>query len=349
MACTLRIAADTRALRPAGNQPRHHSRVRRQPAAAAPGRQGRGARDPADRRHDRRAARATRSASSIASCRPPSCWPKRRSWRTRSPSKAPIAVRYILDAVNHGLDTPFAQGQFLETSLFGTIASSDDMSEGTQGVSREAQGRVARQVMRIAIVVSRFNDFVTERLLDGAQAALARRRRAGGDVEVLRVPGAFEIPMAAQRVAETGKVDAVVCLGCLIRGATPHFEYIASACAHGITAAAADDRRADVVRRADDQLGRRSARARGARDRQQGPRSGRGRARNGAAVRAARAMGADTLRGHGAPDGEHGDAVGEPSPRPRRGAAGALRMRSRRPDAAAGAGRAASCRPAGSR
>ena len=93
--------------------------------------------------------------------------------------------------------------------------------------------------MRVAIVVSRFNDFVTDRLLDGAQAAL---RDAGIDdtnVDVLRVPGAFEIPMAAQRVAESGKVSAVICLGCLIRGATPHFEYIASACAHGITAAAA--------------------------------------------------------------------------------------------------------------
>ena len=91
--------------------------------------------------------------------------------------------------------------------------------------------------MRVAIVVSRFNDFVTERLLEGAQAAL---RDAGIDaVDVLRVPGAFEIPMAAQRIAETGKVSAVVCLGCLIRGATPHFEYIAGACANGITAAAA--------------------------------------------------------------------------------------------------------------
>ena len=93
--------------------------------------------------------------------------------------------------------------------------------------------------MRVAIVVSRFNDFVTERLLDGARAALADAGVAAGDVEVLRVPGAFEIPMAAQRVAESGKVDAVVCLGCLIRGETPHFEYIASACAHGITAASA--------------------------------------------------------------------------------------------------------------
>ena len=90
--------------------------------------------------------------------------------------------------------------------------------------------------MRVAIVVSRFNDFVTERLLDGARAALAE---AKADVDVLHVPGAFEIPMAAQRIAESGQVDAVVCLGCLIRGATPHFEYIAAACAHGITAAAA--------------------------------------------------------------------------------------------------------------
>jgi len=93
--------------------------------------------------------------------------------------------------------------------------------------------------MRIAIVVARFNDFVTERLLEGATAALADAGVSGDSIELVRVPGAFEIPMAAQRVAETGQVEAVICLGCLIRGATPHFEYIASACAHGITAAAA--------------------------------------------------------------------------------------------------------------
>ena len=93
--------------------------------------------------------------------------------------------------------------------------------------------------MRIAIVVARFNDFITDRLLEGAMAALADAGVSGDAVEVLRVPGAFEVPMAAQRVAETGRVAAVICLGCLIRGATPHFEYIASACAHGITAAAA--------------------------------------------------------------------------------------------------------------
>jgi 6,7-dimethyl-8-ribityllumazine synthase len=93
--------------------------------------------------------------------------------------------------------------------------------------------------MRIAIVVARFNDFVTERLLTGARQVLAERGFGDSEIDVLWVPGAFEVPMAAQRVAEAGRVNAVVCLGCLIRGATPHFEYIAAACAHGITAAAA--------------------------------------------------------------------------------------------------------------
>jgi len=93
--------------------------------------------------------------------------------------------------------------------------------------------------MRIAIVVSRFNDFITERLLTGALDALQADGVAASDIEVLHVPGAFEIPAAARLAAEAARVQAVVCLGCLIRGATPHFDYIASACAHGITAASA--------------------------------------------------------------------------------------------------------------
>jgi 6,7-dimethyl-8-ribityllumazine synthase len=92
---------------------------------------------------------------------------------------------------------------------------------------------------RFAIVVSRFNDFVTERLLAGAREGLAAAGVGDGDVTVLRVPGAYEIPMAAQRAAETGRFAGVVCLGCLIRGATPHFEFISSAVAHGLQAAAA--------------------------------------------------------------------------------------------------------------
>ena len=93
--------------------------------------------------------------------------------------------------------------------------------------------------LRFAIVVSQYNDFVTERLQAGALAALAAAGVASDDVMVVHVPGAFEIPFAAQHVAETGRFDAIVCLGCVIRGATPHFEYIASAVANGLTAASA--------------------------------------------------------------------------------------------------------------
>ena len=93
---------------------------------------------------------------------------------------------------------------------------------------------------RFAIVVSRFNALVTDRLRDGALAALKEAGAADANVQVLAVPGAFEIPQAARVAAESGRFDAVICLGCLIRGETPHFEYIAAAAAHGITDAAGD-------------------------------------------------------------------------------------------------------------
>jgi 6,7-dimethyl-8-ribityllumazine synthase len=93
--------------------------------------------------------------------------------------------------------------------------------------------------LKIAVVVSKFNDFVTDRLQAGALDGLKSAGVGVDDVCVIRVPGAFEIPFAAKEAASCGKFAAVVCLGCLIRGATPHFEYIASACSHGITEAAA--------------------------------------------------------------------------------------------------------------
>jgi 6,7-dimethyl-8-ribityllumazine synthase len=101
------------------------------------------------------------------------------------------------------------------------------------------EGTSTASGLRFAIVVARFNDFVTERLLTGARDALAAAGVSPGDVTTLWVPGSFEIPIAAQRVAETGRYSGVICLGCLIRGATPHFEYISSAVAHGLTSAAA--------------------------------------------------------------------------------------------------------------
>jgi len=93
--------------------------------------------------------------------------------------------------------------------------------------------------LRIAIVVAKFNDFVTSRLQTGALEALAAAGVNSGDICILKVPGAFEIPFAARQAAEQGRFSAVVCLGCLIKGATPHFEYIASAASHGIAEAAA--------------------------------------------------------------------------------------------------------------
>jgi 6,7-dimethyl-8-ribityllumazine synthase len=91
---------------------------------------------------------------------------------------------------------------------------------------------------RFAVVVSRFNETITDSLRDAATAAL--KEAGAASVQVLTVPGAFEIPQAARAAADSGRFDAVVCLGCIIRGETPHFEYIASAVAHGITDAAAD-------------------------------------------------------------------------------------------------------------
>jgi len=91
---------------------------------------------------------------------------------------------------------------------------------------------------RFALIVSKYNDFVTDRLHAGATEALRAAGVADSDITTVRVPGAFEIPIAAQHAAETGRFDAIVCLGCVIRGATPHFEYICSAVAHGLTAAA---------------------------------------------------------------------------------------------------------------
>ena len=94
--------------------------------------------------------------------------------------------------------------------------------------------------MKVALVVSRYHDFITDRLQEGALAALSGAGVALDDVMVVKVPGAFEVPFAARRVAAGGRLDAVICLGCLIRGATPHFDFIAAAVAHGLTVASGE-------------------------------------------------------------------------------------------------------------
>ncbi len=96
------------------------------------------------------------------------------------------------------------------------------------------EGDLQAKGLRFGIVVSRFNDFITTRLLDGALDALRRHGAVENDIEIVKVPGSFEIPFIAKRLAEKRSYDAIICLGAIIRGATPHFEYVASEVSKGI-------------------------------------------------------------------------------------------------------------------
>jgi 6,7-dimethyl-8-ribityllumazine synthase len=96
--------------------------------------------------------------------------------------------------------------------------------------------------MKFGIVVSRFNSAVTERLLEGALEALKAHGGEEKNIDVVRVPGAFEIPLLTKKMASSGKYDALICLGAVIRGDTPHFEYIAEAVTHGIGAVVLEHR-----------------------------------------------------------------------------------------------------------
>lgn len=100
------------------------------------------------------------------------------------------------------------------------------------------QGEIQAKGLKFGIIVSRFNDFVSNRLLEGALDALQKNGAREGDIEVVKVPGSFEIPLIAKRMASTKRYDALICLGAVIRGATPHFEYISSEVAKGIAVTA---------------------------------------------------------------------------------------------------------------
>ncbi len=96
------------------------------------------------------------------------------------------------------------------------------------------EGKLGGKGMKFALVVGRFNEMISNRLYEGALDCLRRHDVADGDVDVAWVPGAFEMPLVAKRLAESGRYDAVLCLGAVIRGGTPHFEYIAAEAAKGI-------------------------------------------------------------------------------------------------------------------
>ena len=104
----------------------------------------------------------------------------------------------------------------------------------------ETRGQLSARDFRFAIVVSRFNGFITERLLAGALEALQGAGAGKDQMEVFQVPGAFEIPIAAKKVAATGAFDAVICIGCVLRGETSHYDYVCSEAARGIMLAQMD-------------------------------------------------------------------------------------------------------------
>jgi 6,7-dimethyl-8-ribityllumazine synthase len=99
------------------------------------------------------------------------------------------------------------------------------------------EGELQAKGLKFGVVISRFNDFITSKLLDGAKDALLRHGAKEDDIDVIKVPGSFEIPMVAKRMALKGTYNAILCLGTVIRGATPHFEYIAAEVSKGIASA----------------------------------------------------------------------------------------------------------------
>ena len=101
-------------------------------------------------------------------------------------------------------------------------------------MSKSYEGTLLGEGLKFGVVISRFNEFITARLLEGAQDALARHGVKVDDVEIAWLPGSFEIPLIAKKMAQTGKYSAIICLGAVIRGGTPHFEYIAAEVTKGI-------------------------------------------------------------------------------------------------------------------
>lgn len=104
------------------------------------------------------------------------------------------------------------------------------------------EGKISAEGFRFAILVSRFNDFISSKLVEGAMDALKRHGGKEDQVSLVKVPGAFEIPLAAKKLAESGKFNAIICLGAVIRGSTPHFDYVAAEVSKGIALVALESK-----------------------------------------------------------------------------------------------------------
>ena len=108
------------------------------------------------------------------------------------------------------------------------------MKESEENIMKTLEGNLVSKEIRIGIVVARFNEFITSKLLGGAMDGLLRHNVAEDDIHVAWVPGAFEIPLVASKMAKSGKYDAVICLGAVIRGATSHYDYVCNEVSKGV-------------------------------------------------------------------------------------------------------------------
>ena len=107
-------------------------------------------------------------------------------------------------------------------------------------MNKQYQGQLGGEGLKFGLVVARFNDFITRKLLDGAQDALIRHGVSESDIEIAWVPGSFEIPLTAQKMTQSKRYDAVICLGAVIRGGTPHFDYVAAEVSKGVAKVSLD-------------------------------------------------------------------------------------------------------------
>ena len=121
-----------------------------------------------------------------------------------------------------------------------SVRKKDIQIDGEKTMPKITEGKIVAKGMKFGIAASRFNDFICGRLIEGAVDALTRAGADDKDIRIFKVPGAFELPLIAKKMAKTGQFDAVICLGAVIRGATPHFEYISAEVTKGIAAVGLD-------------------------------------------------------------------------------------------------------------
>ena len=151
-----------------------------------------------------------------------------------------VAKRHLVDAVEEIEDTHWKSRVFavqLDKNLRVGFWAFNDPSKS---LPKSTEGELNAKGMRFGIIVSRWNSFITERLLQGALDCLRRSGAKSSDIHIVRVPGSFEIPSAARTLAQTSTVDAIITLGCLIRGETTHYEHIATEVTRGIGQSAQD-------------------------------------------------------------------------------------------------------------